>query len=435
MPRSGGRSWIFKTSAHCIAQTSGELGPFQKRVDELHPPGGIFVRQERSRLFHRRQQVDDVEIGAAQKRLVRAQLARRDASLAQLVTNSSVDVVATGERVRGADGTCASFRQHQYLRDDREGRKTGHHEGLAGVAARDQSLVVDLRGGLVARAQYRELGDVAVAAVLVDGANDEVLLLIRARHHHFFGTDLDPGDLQGLVRVTDRAGRDPVANGRVGRALRIKPLAALVSDLQGRLAQHQTFFGSGGVEAAPLVLPRQPLVVLLRIEAEQRELEAVLAGSRAVTAARIAALLREDGHDVAMKRRRRPPVSADHLDLRLGRNVAVTHGEGGLSVRERLETFSRSELREIRIVEADRDLRAHVEGSTVGEASDDDQTRSITRAIDPQTTRMDVETDDGVSIRRRLRQQILGGQRRGRGGQTQQSDENCPRFEGAGVMW
>ena len=91
----------------------------------------------------------------------------------------------------------------------------------------------------------------------------------------------------------------------------------------GRLEQQQAVSGAAGKSAAAAVFLDQRLVVELRLEAEQRQLEAVLAARLAVAAAGVAAELGEDRHDLVGEVDRQVDVACFRLDRHLDRLVAV----------------------------------------------------------------------------------------------------------------
>ena len=71
----------------------GELLAAEQFVDQLLALVRRLVVHEAVVLLRRRQQADDVDVDAAQERLVGAQLRRGDAQLLQLVVDERVDVV------------------------------------------------------------------------------------------------------------------------------------------------------------------------------------------------------------------------------------------------------------------------------------------------------------------------------------------------------
>ena len=104
----------------------------------------------------------------------------------------------------------------------------------------------------------------------------------------------------GLVAV-GHALLDPAAHQAIGGRVDLDPLAAAVRQAGGRLQQQQALVGSGGEEPAAAAFLHQVLEVFGRLEAEQRQPEAVLAARLAVAAAAVAAVLGEDRRDLVGK--------------------------------------------------------------------------------------------------------------------------------------
>ena len=69
----------------------------------------------------------------------------------------------------------------------------------------------------------------------------------------------------------------------------------------GRFHQQETVFRIGGEDSPSAILEDEVLVILFRIETQQREFEAVLPVRFAMTAAGIAAEFCEDRHDFVAK--------------------------------------------------------------------------------------------------------------------------------------
>ena len=85
------------------------------------------------------------------------------------------------------------------------------------------------------------------------------------------------------------------------------PLAAAVRHAcRSALSSSRLLVGRGREEPPAAAFLHQVLVVLVRLEAEQRQLEAVLAAGLAVAAAAVAAELGEDRHDLVGKIDRAP---------------------------------------------------------------------------------------------------------------------------------
>ncbi len=72
------------------------------------------------------------------------------------------------------------------------------------------------------------------------------------------------------------------------RAVLRDEFAAGMGHAAGGFGQEERLFGQGEIDAASRLLAGEPEVVALRIESEQRKVEAVLAAGRAVTGAGVA---------------------------------------------------------------------------------------------------------------------------------------------------
>ena len=97
----------------------------------------------------------------------------------------------------------------------------------------------------------------------------------------------------GLLAV-GHALLDPAPHQAIGGRIELDPLAAAVRQAGRRLEQQQALIGRGREEPAAAAFLHEVLVILLRLEAEQRQAEAVLAARLAVAAAAVAAVLGED---------------------------------------------------------------------------------------------------------------------------------------------
>ena len=90
-------------------------------------------------------------------------------------------------------------------------------------------------------------------------------------------------------RVARGAGLEPADEQLVVLAARLEPLAAGVRHLAGRLVHEQAVVGGGQVDPPAAHLAGDAEVVALRVVAEQRQPEPVLAGGRPVALAGVAA--------------------------------------------------------------------------------------------------------------------------------------------------
>src|SRR5207244_12014934 len=93
------------------------------------------------------------------------------------------------------------------------------------------------------------------------------------------------GDGRIVLTAVRRALGDPAAQQSVFIRVGVHPHAAAVGDAVGGLHQEQAALRGGGEQPSAAGFLDQELVILLRIKAQQRELEAILARRLAVTAA------------------------------------------------------------------------------------------------------------------------------------------------------
>src|SRR5262249_36841792 len=110
-----------------------------------------------------------------------------------------------------------------------------------------------------------------------------------------------------------RAGRDPAAQGLVLGAAARDAHAAAVGRAAGYLGQQQAVLWRRREHAPAAALLRQCGVIRGRVEAEHRQLEAVLPLRLAVAARRVAAELAEQRDDVVLEVVAARPAGARHL--------------------------------------------------------------------------------------------------------------------------
>ena len=161
----------------------------------------------------------------------------------------------------------------------------------------------------------------------------------------------------------------------------------------------QEAVGRGGrEEASAAVFFDEELMVLIGVETEQRELEAVLAGSLAVATTAVATELREDRDDLVFEVHR--DLMLDSLDLNWGRGIQPAAGdlERGVAVLN-----WRDETRRIDVDDASRFNRVRHFAAVIANlsgritAGDIDLLASITAS-----------QHDGLAVHRRLN--FEGGQ-------------------------
>ena len=108
------------------------------------------------------------------------------------------------------------------------------------------------------------------------------------------------------------------------------------------LGQQQAPIRGGRKQTPPAAFLDQVLVVFGRLEAQQRELEAVLAAGFAVATAAVAAELGEDGHDLIGKVDRRFVAEMDDFDLNLSGRTSGRRGrDRGCAIGQRRDEAGR----------------------------------------------------------------------------------------------
>ena len=133
------------------------------------------------------------------------------------------------------------------------------------------------------------------------GANDEPLDGVGAFQDRRLGEDVDAGELGDVGRVIRRAGGEPGHQSLVEPAVGAEAHAAGVLHRAQAFPHDQALLGEREVDAPANLFAREPVIIAIRVEAEQREVEAVLAARRAVACARVAAGLHEHRHHVELE--------------------------------------------------------------------------------------------------------------------------------------
>ena len=254
-------------------------------------------------------------------------------------------------------------------RGDADGERVvaRHQERLAAARGRDDARRRDRRGRFVARNERRQRRDVAIGAVGVARTHHHAVR-VAGFEHEFRRHHLDGGDAGDFGRIGVRALLQPAQQRRVEFAVGLEPLAAGVRDRARRLAQEQAFLGNGEVHPPARLLAREAEVVAVRIEAEEREAEPVLAARSAVARAGVAAGAREDGH---------------HVEAETGRTIRERHAHGDrfrLTADAHLQlALAAGDRRQRRAVEPDDfrhdelGLRRHVARDAAGDRLNDDR--------------------------------------------------------------
>ena len=177
----------------------------------------------------------------------------------------------------------------------------GHNERFAPGGGSDQAVDRDGGGVVVVGHEGGERGDVPVGAVFIAGPGDELLRGPFPFHHPARWVEVHAQDSRRRLGVVWRAGFQPLHQDDVVLALHGELLAAGMRHGTDALLDEQAVLGRGQIDAANADFAGQPIVVPLRVEAEQREAEAVLAASRPVATARVAAAPHEDRHHIQLK--------------------------------------------------------------------------------------------------------------------------------------
>jgi hypothetical protein len=320
-----------------VGPVVGVFGAKQEPVDESNALVGVALGEERSCLLGGRQPADRVERHAPEVGCVVDRNRRQDGQLLEPGPDEAVDEVAPGEPRVGFGRDLAGHRD----RDVAGGElavEPGGDSGLAGDrTGLDQSVGVHGRHCALARLEGGEVSDVDGRAVGVPGFHGD-LLLFAAGHDPLGRLDansLDPGGIRGRSR---QAVGDPATEGLIERPPRLDPPSAAVRHLRGRLAKQEAVLGRRGEDPPPARLAGDRGVVEIRVETEQRKLEAVLSARLAVAGPGIAAGPRQDRNDIVLERhpgnrartvrfdgRRRQRQARDRQDRGQHSSIAAPH--------------------------------------------------------------------------------------------------------------
>ncbi len=177
----------------------------------------------------------------------------------------------------------------------------GHDGHVAGQRQRlDQTRAADFGHFHVVGLVLGRAGDVFGRAVRIVGHDQDLLLRLFAqrplRRKH-----LDPLDRRVPLAAIGHALQNPAPQQSVRVRIVLQPGTAAMRGHADRLEQQQALFGRSGEQPPAATLLDQVLEVLARLEAQQRQLEPVLAPRLAVATAAVAAQLGEDRHDLIRK--------------------------------------------------------------------------------------------------------------------------------------
>ncbi len=278
----------------------GVFGLVQEVGDQPVALLGRGVVEVRADLVRGRQAADGVEVGAAEEGGVVRRFGGGEAEGLELGPDVLVNEVAAGERGVEVGGDLAGKRDGDVAGGEVP-LKTGGDGGLAGDGAgADQAVLIDGHQGALAGLEGGEGGDVSGGAVGVLGLNDQ-LLLFFGQEPAVGGLDGDAGERGGVLGVSGHSGGDPGAQGLVVRVAGGEAGAASVGEAGGGLGQQQAAVGVARPGPAAEGVPGDGPVVGVGVEAQQGELEPVLARRLAVAGAGVAAETREDGLNVALE--------------------------------------------------------------------------------------------------------------------------------------
>ena len=295
-----------------VGKILGVLLTVQQSRDSLFPLVGRRVSEERLRLLNGWHAAGDVERHPAKVRRVGRQFRRWHPHRFQLRENELVhEVFLLGQLVhRDAQrDRCAEHRRLVLI--------TNHHRNLAGMTPDgDQAGVVGVGVLTVVRLVHGGVRDVLDRAIRHSGEDDE-LLAGAWLHDALSRVKRDRLELGIVGLAVGHSLPDPLHEHPVIKRIGINPRASAVRQLPCRLEQEQTALRRGRENSAPASLAKQILVILLRLEAEQRQLETVLPTGFPVATAAVAAVLGEQWHDRVGEVHR--PFSSDRLDLEWNR--------------------------------------------------------------------------------------------------------------------
>jgi hypothetical protein len=237
------------------------------------------------------------------------------------------------------------------------------------------------------------------------------LLPALPRQDAVLGGDADLRDDRVGVPAVGHAGGDPPADDPVLVAAGVHLPAAAVRDRADGLLQKQRGVGGGGQEPPAAGLLHQRLVVEFRLEAQQRQAEAVLPAGLAVAAAGVAPELGEHRHDLVREVDRQ--VLADVLggDRDAGGLAAERGHEFGGAVGPRGDPAGRGDGGDLAVGDGVRGVVGEVAEPAVGEGGGDDELGGVVAAGERDLRRVDRQPRHVGRLRR------LGGRGRREGEQ------------------
>lgn len=233
-------------------------------------------------------------------------------------------------------------------------------------------MVVD-GGGVVVRSGKRgQRGDIAIGAIGIFRQHGERNADVFALEHQFGWFERDGGGVGdfGIV-IDERALADPFEHDFVGGAAFFKQLAPGVRHIAHGFGDEQGFLGQGEIDAASGELMGDAEMIAVRIEAIQRELEAILAAGSAVAGTGIATSGGQHGHDIELEGNFACDVGLFDGDGNLAGLSTVGDDQLGAAILEWRECGF-LELRERGIGEGEFRLQGDVARGGIVEMGDDD---------------------------------------------------------------
>jgi len=156
--------------------------------------------------------------------------------------------------------------------------------------------------------------------------------------HNLAGRQFKPHRFRRIIGISRRSGSDPAQQRLVVLAVLCEDAAAGMRDSPGRLFQQQALLRRGEIHSPPDVFFEQPVVVTVRVVPEERQLEPILAASRSVTRAVVAAPSEEDRHHVVFEADAVGRLSSTHVR-------AHDNSNGEYAVQQLIHVNSHSDLR------------------------------------------------------------------------------------------
>ena len=279
----------------------GELGPFKQRVDQPRAFAPVFGLHESFCLGLRRQNSQQIEIGAAEEASVVDDRRRIGPQRLELRIDVAVHVIV---RLRFGPLEIRSRRHKRQMHRQVLIQVANHDRRLAGVLGRDQAIRRRLHGE-IGRFVNGDARDVADGAIRECRRGGELRFEVGFEQHLRLGRDGDGRHRRRVLRILRGAGGDPLFQDLVFERILGEAFAALVGHGGGRFEEHQALIGLRGVDAPAEHVADQGVIVEVGILTAQGNLEARLAVGVAVTRAGVTTAFRQHGHDVIAEADRR----------------------------------------------------------------------------------------------------------------------------------